>query len=144
MCCGDTTKLAIDTAWPSHRIGRPSSQSRQTEWWLPAFHRTSTFREFNNILAGNGTSIGTIATPASLHAAGPIRRDSKMQRTALFAGEAVADAGIVTTLLKATTKRVRPTGFPPKEAIMTRGLRAAARLPLGSIRRVWHGGTDRI
>jgi hypothetical protein len=50
----------------------------------PCFHRTSTFREFNNILAGNGTSIGTTATPASLHAAGLIRRDSKMQRTALF------------------------------------------------------------
>jgi hypothetical protein len=67
-----------------------------------------------------------------------------MQRTALLAGEAVADAGIVTTLLKATTKRVRPAGFPPKEAIMTRGLTAAARLPLGSIRGVRHGGTDRI
>ena len=108
------------------------------------FHRASTFREFNNILAGNGTNIGTIATPASLYAVWLIRRDSKMQRTALFAGEAFADAGIMTTLLKATTKRVRPAGFPPKEAAMTRGLTAAARLPLGSIRRVWRGGTDRI
>ena len=33
-----------------------------------------------------------------------------MQRTALLAGEAVADAEIVTTVLKNATKRVRPAG----------------------------------
>jgi len=37
-----------------------------------------------------------------------------MERTALLAGEAVADAEIVTTVLKDTTKRVRPAGFPPQ------------------------------
>jgi len=35
-----------------------------------------------------------------------------MERTALLAGEAVADAEIVTTALKDATKRVRPAGFP--------------------------------
>jgi hypothetical protein len=56
------------------------------------FHRTSTFQAFNNIFTGNATVIGTIAAPVSLYAIGLIRKDSKMQRTALFAGEAVADA----------------------------------------------------
>jgi len=35
-----------------------------------------------------------------------------MQQTALLAGEAVADAEIVTTVFKDATKRVRPAGFP--------------------------------
>jgi hypothetical protein len=35
-----------------------------------------------------------------------------MQRTALFAGEAVGDAEILTTVLKDATKRVRPAGHP--------------------------------
>lgn len=35
-----------------------------------------------------------------------------MKQTALFAGEAVADAEILTTVLKDATKRVRPAGFP--------------------------------
>jgi hypothetical protein len=53
----------------------------------------------------------TIAAPVSLYAIGLIRKDSKMQRTALFAGEAVADAEILTTVLKDATKRVRPAGI---------------------------------
>ncbi len=76
------------------------------------FRNTSTFHGFNNILSGNATAVGTILAPVSLYAAGLIRRDSKMQHTALLAGEAVADAEIVTTVLKDATKRVRPAGFP--------------------------------
>ena len=76
------------------------------------FRRTSTFRSFNNIFTGNATVVGTIAAPVSLYAIGLIRKDSKMQRTALFAGEAVADAEILTTVLKDATKRVRPAGVP--------------------------------
>src|SRR6266404_5812004 len=56
------------------------------------FRRTTTFQGFNNIFTSNATVIGTIATPISLYAIGLIRRDSKMQRTALLVGEAVADA----------------------------------------------------
>jgi membrane-associated phospholipid phosphatase len=76
------------------------------------FRRTSTFHGLNNILTGNATAIGTIAAPVSLYAIGLIRKDSKMQRTALLAGEAVADAEIVTTVLKGATRRVRPAGIP--------------------------------
>ncbi len=76
------------------------------------FRRAQTFQRFNNIFTGNATVIGTIAAPASLYAIGLIRRDSKMQHTALLAGEAVADAEILTTVLKDATKRVRPASFP--------------------------------
>jgi len=77
------------------------------------FRRTTSYHGFDNIFTGNATVIGTIAAPLSLYAIGLIRRDSKMQRTALLAGEAVADAEILTTVLKDGTKRVRPAAIPP-------------------------------
>jgi membrane-associated phospholipid phosphatase len=76
------------------------------------FRRTSTFHGFNNIFTGNATVVGTIAAPVSLYAVGLIRKDSKMQSTALLAGEAVADVEILTTVLKDATKRARPASFP--------------------------------
>jgi membrane-associated phospholipid phosphatase len=76
------------------------------------FHKTPTFRAFNNVFTGNATVIGTIAAPTSLYVVGLFRRDAKMQRTALLAGEAVADAEILTTILKDATNRVRPAGIP--------------------------------
>jgi len=76
------------------------------------FRRTRTFQDFNNIFTGNGTVVGTIVAPASLYVIGLIRKDSKMEQTALFAGEAAGDAEILTTVLKDATKRVRPAGFP--------------------------------
>ncbi len=76
------------------------------------FRRTPTFHGFNNIFMSNVTAIGTGAVPASLYAIGLIRKDSKMQHTALLAGEAMADAAILTTVLKDATKRIKPAGFP--------------------------------
>ena len=78
------------------------------------FRRTSTFHGFNSIFTGNATSLGTIAAPLSLYVIGLARRDSKMRQTALLAGEAVADAEIVTTVLKDATSRLRPAGIPPR------------------------------
>ena len=77
------------------------------------FRRTSTFNGFNNVFTGNATSIGMVVAPVSLYVAGLIRKDGKMQRTALFAAEAVADSEIVTTFLKDTTRRLRPAAIPP-------------------------------
>jgi hypothetical protein len=54
------------------------------------FHGTSSFRGFNNIFTGNATVVGTSVAPASLYVIGLVRKDAKMQRTALLAGEAVA------------------------------------------------------
>jgi membrane-associated phospholipid phosphatase len=77
------------------------------------FRRTSTFQPLNNALPNTGTAAGIILAPVSLYAAGLIRKDSKMQHTALLAGEAVADAELVTTVLKDATRRVRPAAIPP-------------------------------
>jgi membrane-associated phospholipid phosphatase len=75
------------------------------------FRRTRSFEGFNKVFTGNATAVGTIMAPVSLYFVGLVRKDSKMQRTALLAGEAVADAEVVTTVLKDATKRVRPAGF---------------------------------
>ena len=76
------------------------------------FRRTPTFHGFNNIFNGTATAISMGATPASLYVIGLIRKDSKMQHTALLAGEAMADAELLTTVLKDATRRVKPGGFP--------------------------------
>ena len=76
------------------------------------FRGTDTFHGFNNVFSGNATAIGTIVAPVTLYAAGLIRHDSKMQQTALLAGEAVADAEIVATIFKGATRRVRPADIP--------------------------------
>jgi membrane-associated phospholipid phosphatase len=76
------------------------------------FRRTTTFHGFNHILNGNATAIGMGAASASLYAVGLIRKDSKMQHTALLAGEAMADAAIVQTVLKDATMRLRPVQYP--------------------------------
>ena len=76
------------------------------------FRRTPTFHGFNNIFTGNVTAIGTGVVPASLYAIGLIRKDSKMQHTALLAAEAMANAAIMQTVLKDVTRRVKPADFP--------------------------------
>jgi membrane-associated phospholipid phosphatase len=76
------------------------------------FRHTTTFHEFRNIFNGNATAIGMGATAASLYAIGRIRKDSKMQRTALLAGEAMADTALVQTVLKDATMRLRPISYP--------------------------------
>lgn len=76
------------------------------------FHRTSSFHQFNNVFTSQVTEVGTIAAPLALYAVGFIHHDSEMEKTALFAGEAVADTEILATVLKSATKRLRPAGFP--------------------------------
>ena len=72
------------------------------------FRRTSDFNGFNNVFTGNATMAGMIAAPLTLYAAGFARKDAKMKGTALLAGEAMADAEVLTTVLKDATGRVRP------------------------------------
>jgi membrane-associated phospholipid phosphatase len=79
------------------------------------FHQTSAFGEFNNVFTSNATALGTVIAPVSLYAAGLLRKDTKMQHTALLAGEAVADAEIVATVLKDIDGRARPVTFTPRE-----------------------------
>jgi membrane-associated phospholipid phosphatase len=76
------------------------------------FRRTTTFHGFRNIFNGNATAIGMGATAASFYAIGRFRKDSKMLHTGLLAGEAMADAAMVQTVLKDVTMRLRPVRYP--------------------------------
>jgi membrane-associated phospholipid phosphatase len=77
------------------------------------FRNTSTFHGFNQVFTSTATSLGTLIVPVSFYAVGLIRKDTKMQNTALLAGEAVADAEIVTEILKPAVARVRPSALAP-------------------------------
>lgn len=85
------------------------------------FRGTQTFHGFKNIFTGNAMAIGTGAVPASLYAIGLLRKDSKMQRTALLAGEALADTAIVQTVLKDATRRVKPARYPASGWFQSKG-----------------------
>lgn len=76
------------------------------------FRRSGSYNGFDNVFSGSATLIGTIAVPVSLYGAGLVRKDAKMQSTALLAGEAIADAEILTSVLKDVTSRVRPAAVP--------------------------------
>jgi membrane-associated phospholipid phosphatase len=76
------------------------------------FRRSTAFGEFNRVFSGNNTALGIILPPASLYVTGLVRRDSKMKSTALFAGEALAGAEIMTTVLKDADRRLRPASVP--------------------------------
>lgn len=77
------------------------------------FRRTSSFDGLNHVFSGRATDMGNIVAPLSLYAAGLIRRDSKMQSTALLAGEAIANAEILTTVMKDIDRRLRPADIAP-------------------------------
>jgi membrane-associated phospholipid phosphatase len=85
------------------------------------FRTSTTFHGFRNIVSGNATAIGMGAVPASLYAIGLVRKDSKMQRTALFAGEALADTVLVQTALKDIARRVKPARYPTSGWFSSKG-----------------------
>lgn len=80
------------------------------------FRDTSRFHPFNNVMSSTNTEIVTAAIPAGLYASGLFRGDSKMKRTALLAGEAAADSEILATILKESTRRIRPANVPTGES----------------------------
>ena len=80
----------------------------------PHFRRTTTFQSFNQEFSGHNTDLAIVLAPTSLYAIGLVRKDSYEQKTALLAGEAVADSLILATVLKMSTLRLRPSDIPPQ------------------------------
>jgi membrane-associated phospholipid phosphatase len=74
----------------------------------PYFNHTQVFSDFNGAFGSNVTGAETIAIPTALYVIGLHRRDSYMQKTALFAGEAVADSEMLRVFLNSVTIRWRP------------------------------------
>jgi len=79
----------------------------------PYFRRTDNFDGFNRVFSGTTTAIGIATVPASLYLIGFKRHDAYAQQTALFAGESVGDALILATVIKAVSRRSRPSSIPP-------------------------------
>ena len=76
------------------------------------FRNTTAFDGYNRALPSAVSSAAILAAPVALFGAGLIRKDSKMTATALLAGEAVADAEILTEVLKPAVSRWRPSSIP--------------------------------
>jgi membrane-associated phospholipid phosphatase len=74
----------------------------------PYFVRTPAFGAFNRIFGSNITGAETLLAPTALYLIGSYTGDSYMEKTALFAGEAVADSELVRVFLNSTTTRWRP------------------------------------
>jgi len=79
----------------------------------PYFRRTNTFSGFNNSFSGRNTGLGTALLPLSFYAVGLARRDPYAQHTSLLAGEALADAEILATVMKSVDRRLRPSDLLP-------------------------------
>ncbi|MBZ5543429.1 MAG: phosphatase PAP2 family protein [Acidobacteriia bacterium] len=79
----------------------------------PYFRRTTSFHDFNRVFSGRNTALATAIVPLSAYAVGLAHRDSYAQQTALLAGEAVADAEILTLVMKNVDRRLRPAEIPP-------------------------------
>lgn len=78
--------------------------------------QTDIFSEYNKVLTSS-VSGGLIAVvPAGFYAVSLLRHDSYGQGTSLLAGEAVANDAVLMIVLKAITRRARPSEFPPSGA----------------------------
>jgi membrane-associated phospholipid phosphatase len=78
------------------------------------FRRTASFHGFNQAFSGKITALEIGLVPASFYVIGLGREDSYAQKTALFAGEAVADSFVLYGVINAVTRRVRPSDIAPQ------------------------------
>jgi membrane-associated phospholipid phosphatase len=79
----------------------------------PYFRRTQSFRGFNRTFSGVNTGIGEGTFPLALFLAGRVRHSGYMQQTAFQAAEALADAQILSEVMKNVSRRLRPREIPP-------------------------------
>jgi membrane-associated phospholipid phosphatase len=78
------------------------------------FRRTTTFHGFNQAFSGRVTALEIGLVPASFYVVGLGRKDSYSQKTALFAGEALADSFVLYGVINAVSRRLRPSDIPPQ------------------------------
>ena len=79
---------------------------------MPHFRQTTDFHGFNRVFSTTATGAAIAVVPAVFYGVSLLRHDSYDQGSALFAGEAVADDAILMVVMKAITRRARPTEFP--------------------------------
>jgi membrane-associated phospholipid phosphatase len=76
------------------------------------FQKTKSFNSFNKIFSGPNTAKANYLIPLGLYAVGLARRDNYAQQTFLYAGEAVLDAELLTSIMKDVDRRLNPHGVP--------------------------------
>ena len=127
-------KLIPNVLSDQKRIWTFPVEARHKKQWIPAVgilavtaglivadpHEAAYFRgttafdnNINKALPGGYASDGMVAAPFLLYGAGLLARDSKLKNTALLVGEAVGDSEVLATVLKDTTRRIRPAAIPP-------------------------------
>ena len=79
---------------------------------MPHFRQTTDFHDFNRVLGTTVTGAAIAVVPAVFYGVGLLRHNSYDQGSALFAGEAVADDVVLMVVIKAITRRQRPTERP--------------------------------
>jgi hypothetical protein len=79
----------------------------------PYFADTRVFRGFDHVFGSKVTGMETIAIPGAIYAIGLASGDSYMQKTALFAAEAVADSEVIRAVMNSVTTRWRPADISP-------------------------------
>ena len=78
-----------------------------------SFQQTPAIRGLNHVLSGTNTGLAIAVVPVSFYVAGLVRKDSYASQTALLAGEAVANAEIVTIAMKDVNRRMLPSEVGP-------------------------------
>jgi PAP2 superfamily len=78
-----------------------------------SFQRTPVVHGINRVLSGTNSAFLIAAVPVSFYLAGLARKDSYASQTALLAGEAVANAEIVTIAIKDIDLRMSPREVEP-------------------------------
>ena len=79
----------------------------------PYFRRTYRFEDFNSAFSKYNTDAFLAVGPATVYVVGLFRKDTFAQKTALFSGEAAADAMVFYAVAQEATHRRRPIEIPP-------------------------------
>jgi membrane-associated phospholipid phosphatase len=79
----------------------------------PYFRRTQHFAGFNQTFSSFNAGLSEGLFPAAFFLIGRTRKDSYAEKTALLAGEALADSEIVSEAMKNVDRRLRPRQIPP-------------------------------
>src|SRR6266566_259649 len=80
----------------------------------PDFQRTASFQGFNRLFNGTATGLEIALVPALFYTNGLIRQDPYEQKTALLAGEALADSLVLSSVMKGVSRRLRPSDIAPQ------------------------------
>ena len=79
------------------------------------FRRSDTYNGFNSKFTSTVTGVGVVIAPVGLYVAGILTKDRYARRTALLAGEALADGEILGAIMKDVGRRKRPQDFAANE-----------------------------